>query len=47
LPVDHHNTFLGIDRKYRLGFRIEDAKLSEAEIKALLFAAEHYPANPI
>ena len=43
LPVDVHNVLLGLDRKMRLGH----PPLSQAEIDALLFVADFYPAHPL
>jgi hypothetical protein len=42
LPLEHHNTMLGLDRKMRLERDPERFKLCEAEKKALIYAAKHY-----
>lgn len=47
LPIDIHETMLGIDRKFRLETDIEKLKLTEAEIKAFLFIKRHYADNPL
>lgn len=47
LPVAIHNEMLGLDRRYRLAQKIEDAKLTEIEKKALLFIHDFYPERPI
>jgi hypothetical protein len=47
LPLEIHNVFLVLDRKGRLQQDEEQSKLSEAEKRALLFAADFYPANPL
>jgi hypothetical protein len=47
LPLDVHDVMLGIDRKFRLERDPERLKLNEAEIRALLFVASHYSANPL
>ena len=47
LPVDIHETMLGIDRKFRLETDLDKLKLTDAEIRAFLFVARHYPANPL
>ena len=43
LPVDVHNVLLGLDRKMRLG----QPPLNQAEVDALLFVADFYPAHPL
>ena len=45
LPVDIHNIMLGLDRKSRLEQNEERAKLTQDEIRALLFLDAHYEAN--
>lgn len=48
LPFDIHNTFLEMDRKYRLGHRdTESMKLTEAEKTALLFIVDHFARYPV
>jgi hypothetical protein len=47
LPPEIHAAMLDIDRKYRLLDAPEGGKLLPHEQKAILFAAKHYPANPI
>jgi hypothetical protein len=47
LPPDIHAAMLDIDRKYRLLDAPEGGRLLPHEQKAILFAAKHYPANPI
>jgi hypothetical protein len=50
LPVDIYNVMLGIDRKFRLESvdrNPERIKLNDAEKQALIFAASHYPENPL
>jgi hypothetical protein len=53
LPPDHHNAFLGLDRRYRQispnwdESDFERAKLTEAEKKALIFIHSHYASNPL
>lgn len=47
LPFDIHNTFIEMDRKYRLGHRdTESVKLTEAEKAALLFIGDHFARYP-
>lgn len=45
LPVDIHNTILGIDRKYRLEEDEELLKLNDDEKRALLYVAKHYSSK--
>lgn len=45
LPVDIHNTMLGLDRKSRLERNEERARLTEDEKRALLFLHSHYESN--
>jgi hypothetical protein len=47
LPVEIHNIMLGMDRKCRLLNDIEDAALTDDEIRALLFLSEHHVSNQI
>jgi hypothetical protein len=47
LPVDIHEVFLGMDRKFRLEHDPERIKLSKAEQAAILFASSHYASNPL
>lgn len=47
LPVDIHNTMLGIDRKSRLEFEEDRFRLTESEKKALLFLDAHYDGNQL
>jgi hypothetical protein len=47
VPVDIHNIWLGIERKFRLEHQPERFKLNEDEIRAIKFINDHYPANPI
>ena len=54
LPAEIHGALLGLDRKYGelkdetdLDKLAEKVKLSEGEIRALLFVSTHYPSNPI
>lgn len=54
LPLEIHNAFLALDRKYGCmqpddwdGPNLERFKLTETEKKALLFIADHYPGNPL
>ena len=56
LPSEIHDVFLELDEKYRALMamdeksRFEDLewlKLTDAERKALLFIASHYPSNPL
>lgn len=47
LPIEIHQTLVGLDRRYRLGGKsLENARLSESEKKALLFVDEFYLGNP-
>jgi|1186.fasta_scaffold740013_1 hypothetical protein len=46
-PVEIHNIILGLDRKYRLLRDIKEAALTDDEIRAMLFAADHHEANPL
>ena len=44
----HHNIFINLDRRYRLGKRSSNsARLTNSEKEAFLFAANHYPEFPI
>jgi hypothetical protein len=56
LPSEIYNVFLDLDRKYgalmamdeESRFQdLEQFKLTDAEKKALIFIASHYPANPL
>jgi hypothetical protein len=47
LPIDIHNVLMSLDRRHRLGRSLADAKLTDAEKKALLFIADFYPANAL
>lgn len=48
LPSDIHNTFLEMDRQYRLGHRDEESmKLKASQKAALLFIHDHYAQYPI
>jgi hypothetical protein len=47
LPVDVLNVILAIDRKYRLLQNLDQGKLTDAEIKALMYAGAHYSLNPV
>ena len=47
LPDDLLNVILGIDGKYRLEQDLERLKLTDAEIKALVYAGAHYASNPL
>ncbi|WP_428671162.1 hypothetical protein [Reyranella sp.] len=47
LPVEIHNTMLGIDRKFRLERNLERLRLTDAEKRALVFVASHYPSNQL
>lgn len=47
LPVDIHNIMLGLDRKSRLEQNEERAKLTQDEIRALLFLDAHYESNQL
>jgi hypothetical protein len=47
LPVEIHNIILGMDRKYRLLYGMERAKLTDDEIRALLFLSEHHLTNQL
>lgn len=47
LPLAVLNVILGIDRKYRLECDPERHKLTDAEIKALVYAGPHYASNPL
>lgn len=49
LPQEHHAALIGLDRKYNSGRVLseEEAKLTEAERRALSFVYDHYPANRI
>ncbi len=47
LPPEIHDIFLGLDHRYRTSTDPERSKLSEAEIDAILYIDEYYPANPI
>jgi hypothetical protein len=47
LPVEIHNTMLEIDRKFRLERNLERLRLTEAEKRALVFVARHYPSNQL
>ena len=45
LPVDIHSIMLGLDRKSRLERNEEREKLTQDEIRALLFLDAHYESN--
>jgi hypothetical protein len=47
LPLPVLNVILGIDRKYRLLQDPEQGKLTDAEIKALVYVGSHYASNPV
>jgi hypothetical protein len=48
LPQAVLNIILGIDRKYRLLQDPEQAKLTDAEIRALaMYVGPHYASNPL
>lgn len=47
LPVEIHNTMLGLDRKFRLERNLERLRLTDAEKRALVFVASHYPSNQL
>jgi hypothetical protein len=48
LPPDVHNTFLEMDRQFRLGHRGEEGrKLTASQKAALLFIHDHYAQYPI
>jgi hypothetical protein len=47
LPLAVLNVILGIDRKYRLLQDPEQGKLTDAEIKALMYTGPHYASNPL
>ncbi|MDR3557338.1 MAG: hypothetical protein P4L55_21495 [Syntrophobacteraceae bacterium] len=50
LPMEIHKVMLGIDRKFRQEHDPDDPdrfKLSDAEKRALIFVASHYPSNPL
>lgn len=48
LPSDIRNTFLEMDRQYRLGHRDEESvKLTTSQKNALLFIHDHYARYPI
>jgi hypothetical protein len=47
LPLAVLNVILGIDRKYRLLQDPEQGKLTDAEIKALMYTGPHYALNPL
>lgn len=48
LPPEVHNTFLEMDRQYRLGHRNEESmKLTASQQAALLFIHDHYARYPI
>jgi hypothetical protein len=47
VPVDIHNIWLGIERKFRLEHQPDRFKLNDDEIRAIKFINDHYPANPI
>jgi hypothetical protein len=47
LPVDIHNTLLGLDRKMRLAHDSESFKLDGAERQALIFVGRFYPEHPL
>jgi hypothetical protein len=47
LPVAVLNVILGIDRKFRLEQDPERHKLTDAEIKALMYTGPHYASNPL
>jgi hypothetical protein len=47
LPLAVLNVILGIDRKYRLLQDPEQAKLTDAEIKALMYTGPHYASSPL
>ena len=47
LPLAVLDVILGIDRKYRLLQDPEQGKLTDAEIKALMYIGPHYASNPL
>lgn len=47
LPHDMRETLLGLDRIYADKTRRESHPLSDAERRALVFAAQYYPANAL
>jgi len=47
LPAEVHNTMLEIDRKFRLERNLERLRLTDAEKRALVFVASHYPSNQL
>jgi hypothetical protein len=47
LPAEFHQAMLELDRRYGSGQDFERLKLTEIEQRALLYAADHYPANRI
>jgi hypothetical protein len=47
MPPEVPQTFLELDRRYRLGGDPERFKLLEAEKRALIFVASYYPENPV
>jgi len=47
LPVDVLNVILAIDRKYRFIQNSEQGKLTDTEIKALMYAGAHYSSNSL
>jgi hypothetical protein len=56
LPAEIHGVFLAMDEKYRTLMAMDEKsrfadlerlKLTDAEKKALLFVADHYPSNPL
>jgi hypothetical protein len=47
LPPDIRDVFLGLDHRYRTSTDPERAILTDAEKRAIMFIASHYPANPV
>lgn len=56
LPLEIHNTFLEMNKKYETLMSMDEAsrfedlerhKLTEAEKKALIFVHSHYASNPL
>jgi hypothetical protein len=47
LPADVLSVILAIDRKYRMEQDSTQSKLTDAEIKALMYAGPHYASNPL
>jgi hypothetical protein len=47
LPLAVLNILLGMDRKFRLERDLERHKLTDAEIKAVMYTGPHYASNPL